>query len=249
MPRPVEEFYADAAFAGLYDAQNPWAPDFDFCARAAESAGSLLDLGCGTGQLATALAATVPRVVGVDPAATMLDFARSRPGSERVRWIEADATGLNLGETFDLVTMTGHAFQCLLTDDDQDAALTAMRSHLASGGCAIFDTRNPAPRPWESWTADLTRQSFTAEDGRRITKWTTSDYDAGREILAYTQHFLVPGSGEPRATTAYLRFASRERIEEALVAAGLRARAIHGDWTGAAWTPDSPEILVVAEPA
>ena len=50
----------------------------------------VLDLGCGTGLLATAIAARGPAVTGVDPAAAMLAIARDREGGGRVTWVHAD---------------------------------------------------------------------------------------------------------------------------------------------------------------
>ncbi|CAM5435855.1 Class I SAM-dependent methyltransferase OS=Streptomyces tendae OX=1932 GN=GUR47_05495 PE=4 SV=1 [Streptomyces tendae] len=64
--------------------------------RMAEEFGarSVLDIGCGTGVFAVLLADRGLDVVGVDPAGASLDVARGRPGADRVRWIEGDATSL-----------------------------------------------------------------------------------------------------------------------------------------------------------
>ena len=63
-----EPLFHSPDFTRFYDADNPWDTDKDYCRALAESAGSVLDLGCGTGELATALAGG-RRVVGVEPAA------------------------------------------------------------------------------------------------------------------------------------------------------------------------------------
>ncbi|HSI97834.1 MAG TPA: methyltransferase domain-containing protein, partial [Gaiellaceae bacterium] len=62
-----------------------------------------LDVGCGTGALAIALAPHVAEVVGVDPRADYLEAAQSR-APENVRLVEGDATALPFpyGE-FDIV--------------------------------------------------------------------------------------------------------------------------------------------------
>ncbi len=49
---------------------------------AAPEKGRALDIGCGVGRLALAMAAHAERVVGYDPAASMLDLARKRAASE-----------------------------------------------------------------------------------------------------------------------------------------------------------------------
>ncbi len=110
----IDRLYHDAALAHFYDLDNAWGDDLALCAKLAETASSVLDLGCGTGRFAVTL--TGKEVVAVDPASAMLDVARGRPGGEMVTWIEEDARTVRLGRRFDLVVMTGHAFQCFLSD-------------------------------------------------------------------------------------------------------------------------------------
>ena len=47
--------------------------------------------------------------------------------------------------------MTGHAFQCLLADDDILQAFRAVVAVLAPGRQFVFETRNPACAPWQNW--------------------------------------------------------------------------------------------------
>lgn len=76
--------------------------------------GTALDVGCGAGAEAIQLAATGWQVTGVDISAGALAHAATRARaarvSERVRWIEADATVWAPGDRFDLVlTCYAHA--------------------------------------------------------------------------------------------------------------------------------------------
>ena len=92
-------------------------------------------------------------VTGADPSLSMLAVARSREGTERVRWVHATGQDLDLAQRFALIYMTGHAFQALLTDEDAVAVLRNAGRHLAPGGRLAFDTRNPAVREWLTWNA------------------------------------------------------------------------------------------------
>ena len=88
--------YADTRLAALYDALNPPGDDTEFyLSLPGQPPQAILDMGCGTGQLACAFAAQGHQVTGADPAAAMLAVARGRPGADRVRWIQADAAGLS----------------------------------------------------------------------------------------------------------------------------------------------------------
>src|SRR6185295_14259902 len=114
----TDRLYSDPDLVQFYDIENERGVDFDYCVRFAQGARSVLDLGCGTGQLAAALV-DGRSVSGVDPASAMLDIARRRVGGESVDWVEADARTVRLGRRFDLVLLTGHAFQVFLTPDDR----------------------------------------------------------------------------------------------------------------------------------
>ena len=90
--------YADPRLAALYDALNP--PDAStafYLGLPGPPPARILDVGCGTGQLACEFAGRGHDVTGADPAAAMLAVARARPGGDRVRWIQASAAGLATG--------------------------------------------------------------------------------------------------------------------------------------------------------
>jgi ubiquinone/menaquinone biosynthesis C-methylase UbiE len=106
-----DQLYHDPQLADFYDLENHSGRDDDFCLFLAANASSVLDLGCGTGRLASALASSGRIVVGVDPAAAMLNIARTKTSGDSVSWIEGDARKILLGRRFDLVLLTGNAFQ------------------------------------------------------------------------------------------------------------------------------------------
>jgi ubiquinone/menaquinone biosynthesis C-methylase UbiE len=146
-----DKLYRDPQIADFYDLENVWGIDDDYCQTLAVSASSVLDLGCGTGRLATALASEKRAVVGVDPAKAMLDIARAKKSGDKVTWIEGDARELRLDREFDLVLLTGHAFQAFLNETDQRAVLKTIAKHLAPNGRFIFDSRNPVAEEWLEW--------------------------------------------------------------------------------------------------
>ncbi|WP_315924761.1 class I SAM-dependent methyltransferase [Mesorhizobium sp. SP-1A] len=143
--RTADPLYTDPDLVQFYDVENRGGADFDYCVAFARDAGSVLDLGCGTGQLVAALSAG-RCVVGVDPAEAMLDVARSRPGGKSAQWVRADARDVRLRQKFDLILLTGHAFQVFLTDADRKAVLETIAAHLESGGRFLFDTAIQPPR-------------------------------------------------------------------------------------------------------
>ena len=236
-----EALFLDPALARFYDLQNPWRADFDYCVRAAVESGArrILDVGCGTGMLTAKLGETA-EVTGFDPAEAMLDIARTRPGGDKVRWICGDVRQMDLGETFDLIVLTGHAFQTLITDADQAAAMAAFKAHLAPDGQLIFDSRNPAFRAWESWE-ERGVQRF--EDPELGTIEQVSTYEMENEVVTYSDTFRVLATGAEHDSRCRIRFRPKAGIDAALTGAGLANAPCFGDWTGAELQDQSPELL------
>ena len=107
----------------------------------------VLDVGCGPGTLATAIAAAQPdaAVIGLDRSADMLHAARRQPRSSRVCLIQGDGAALPLREeTVDLTvaTLALHHWR------DGEVVLREVRRVLpASGLLLLFDLRRDMALP------------------------------------------------------------------------------------------------------
>ncbi len=244
---PVDEIFADEAFARLYDAFNPWGPGDDFyLALARENGGPVLDLGCGTGLLATRIAGEVSAVVGVDPAQAMLQVARSRIGAERVEWVEADARALDLGRRFKLIYLTGHAFQVFLTDDDALAMLRAAARHLLPDGRLTFDTRNPAAKAWLHWTPGASAEIAEIPTLGRVEQFVDTTFDEATGIARIAHRYRFLDSRTEQIGHSRIRFIDHNHVARLIEAAGLQVAACYGWWDRTSLKPDSAEIIVVA---
>jgi demethylmenaquinone methyltransferase/2-methoxy-6-polyprenyl-1,4-benzoquinol methylase len=105
----------------------------------------ILDLCCGTGDMAFALARRAgnvrPSILGVDFSHAMLQKASAKSRGKTLRWIEADALRLPFADSqFDLVT-SAFGFRNLA---DYDAGLREIARVLRSGGeYGILDFGEP----------------------------------------------------------------------------------------------------------
>src|SRR5688500_16154859 len=164
-----DEHYENPKLAAIYDHFCGWSRDRDFyLALAGDPPQQILDLGCGTGLLCGAYAAQGHVVTGADPTPAMLAVARQRPHGGAIEWVQATAQAFRSERRFDLIIMTGHAFQVMLGDDDVMATLTTMRRHLAPSGRAVFESRNPAI----DWAAEWNGTEELTVDGLTI-RYTT----------------------------------------------------------------------------
>src|ERR1700751_1523146 len=209
--------YQNPQIAGLYDLINPWAQDADFyLSLAGLRQSSVLDLGCGTGTLSCALAERGHQVTGVDPAAAMLAVARRKPHAEQVEWVESSAQAYKSPWRYDLIVMTGHAFQILLTDADALAAFETMRGHLRGRGRVAFETRNPRMDWAGEWAARAPfLHSFHGGQIHETVEITGKD----GEFISFQTCYRSPDAA--LTTSSTLRFPSREHVEDLLAHSGL----------------------------
>jgi len=113
-------------------------------------AGRVLDLGCGDGQIARALASTGASVVGVDPTTNQIDVAAERAGGPV--FAQAGAAVLPFSDgAFDGV------IACLVFEhiDDVDAAIGEVARVLRPGGRFTFVLNHPLLQtPGSGWIDD-----------------------------------------------------------------------------------------------
>ena len=248
---PEDRLYHDAELAQFYDLDNGWGDDLDYCRKLAGTAQSILDLGCGTGIFAATLAGERAAcggpvdITGVDPAAAMLDIARHRAGGDHVTWIEADARQLRLGRRFDLVLLTGHAFQVFLTETDRLAVLRTIAAHLKPTGRFIFDTRNPAMAEWRGWLPDQTRRRLYHPAFGTIEAWNDRSFDAETSIVTYETHYRRLDTGQVFSADSRIAFPGRDSLERLMAAAGLVAETWLSTWRGDPASGTAKEIIPI----
>ena len=213
----------------------------DFYLHLLMSEHSVLDVGCGTGALLhrARTQGHTGRLVGIDPASGVLARARSHEGIE---WRQATLATAGFRNAFDLIVMTGHAFQVLLTDVDVTAFLAAARAALEPDGRLAFDAANPLVRPWSDWVPE---RSVEIRDGAgaAVRAWREVESVAGEQVDV-TDRFAV--GTEVRVSQSTIRFIHAERLDALLAAAGWVIHERYGSWDRRPFIPTSPEIITIA---
>lgn len=145
---------------------------------------------------------------------------------------------------FDLVTMTGHAFQELRTDAEVAAVLRGMRDAVRPGGRVAFETRNPGARAWEQWHGASFEVPY---DGATV--WVSYEVHAvDGELVTFTET-TDGGRWHRQHDRSTLRFLDAAGLDRFLAAAGLEVVERCGDWARGPLTGGSPEIVTLARRA
>lgn len=243
----VDRQFADAGLAALYDLFCPWKRrgDFDFYLPLVMSAESVLDVGCGTGALlhGARAAGHTGRLCGLDPAGGMLAQARKRSDIE---WVLGDLASVAWEREFDLVVMTGHAFQVFVSDDELRASLAVIRSALTEDGRFAFETRNPLVRAWEGWTPDNAAEVIDAA-GVVVRVTHQVETPVAGDIVSFTSTYASSTWDRPQVSRSTLRFLAADSLSAFLSDAGLAIEVQFGGWDRQPLTDTSPEIITIAK--
>jgi SAM-dependent methyltransferase len=246
-----DRIFTEQKLADLYDIFNPWGArtgDDQFYMEFIMAAKSVLDVGCGTGlMLRTARElGHSGRLVGLDPAQAMLDVGR-RDRTD-IEWTYGDLTSARFDQEFDLIIMSGHAFQVFLSDEELKQALLAIRAALTPDGRFVFETRNPGARQWDRWVPENAVEIDHPTGGKARMEHNV-DLPVEGELVSFTTRFTAPtfeGVLESRST---LRFLDQVTLNRFLNEAGFTIDAQYGFWDRSPVTEMSPEIISVVRAA
>ena len=216
-----DQIFDHPRVAAVYDPLGPDRSDLDaYVAMVADfGATDVLDIGCGTGTLATRLAADGITVVGVDPALASLEVARGKPHAERVRFVHGVARDV-LPLQVDLAFMTANVAQVFLTDEQWADTLSAASEALRPGGRLVFESRVPGRRAWEGWTKEATRQVVEVTHEGPVEDWAEVTVVDG-EFVTFESATIFHRDGVRVDSTSTLRFRPREALESSMRSAGF----------------------------
>lgn len=185
----------------------------------------ILDLACGEGTFAIAMAKRGLRVTGVDLSPDMLAIARERSAKEgiEVNFIQQDMRSLMLRGRFDLVTCWFDSLNYLLEIDDLAQTFTGVSRVLDKNGVFIFDVNTIRALAVE-WVRE---PCYVHLDSRDFFLASVPQYDAATRIASlHITGFARENEGWVRVDEVHReRGYTLREIRQCLRRAGLRELA------------------------
>ncbi|WP_046173890.1 class I SAM-dependent DNA methyltransferase [Domibacillus indicus] len=133
-------------FASVYDALMQDAPynEWEEYLQKEVKPGPLLDIGCGTGELAVRFARAGFQVTGVDLSEEMLTIAREKAEANGVTipLFQQDMRELDSLGMFDTAVIFCDSLNYLKTEEDVKQTFQSVFRHLKDGGLFLFDVHS-----------------------------------------------------------------------------------------------------------
>ncbi len=215
----------------------------------ASGAQRVLDVACGTGIHAIALAQRGYEVVGVDLSVGMIERARANAATAggQVRFIVAGFGELEerVGSDFEAVLCLGNSLPHLLTAEALGATLVDFAAVLRSGGLLLVQNRN-----FEAIVRDRVRwmepQSY--RDGDR--EWLFVRFYDFNEDGTLTFNLITlrrddAGKWAQQVEATELRPLLYAELLDAMAGAGFGEVTCYGDMAGAPFAPETSGNLIV----
>jgi SAM-dependent methyltransferase len=205
-----------------------------------QNGAEILDLGCGNGRHANALAQRGYRVVGLDLSPAMLAVANATPGGPRASFVQGDMRDMTYDAAFDGVVCWGTTFG-YFEEEKNAALLVGIRRALRPGGVVLLDIANrdhvAAQQPNLVWFEGT---------GCVCIDETSVDHITSRLRVKRTMKLE---DGRAKENDYSLRLYSLHEIGKLLKDAGFRVVEVSGQTAtpGVFFGHTSPRCLVLAE--
>ncbi len=206
----------------------------------------ILDLACGTGDVAIALSKAGHRVTGVDISEDMLNVAVQKAASEaaRVMFLCEDAKKLELMYKVDAVCSVCDGMNYMLGKEELEKVFVSVRNILKTEGLFIFDISTVY-----KYENILKNNAFTFDYDDLFLSW-QNEYDEKKHICTMS----ITGF-EKKGKNTYTRFDEEHRqyahriedVRTSLEATGFEVIGIYSGYSDEAFRENDERVLFVTK--
>ncbi len=183
-----------------------------------EEKAHILDVCCGTGNVAGLLSERGYNMTGLDGSKLMLDYAKEN--APAVEFVQADARDFNLGRKFQAITCLFDSINHLLSKDDVLLVFKNIYEHLEENGIFVFDTNSL------SSSEDVDLSDFSAVEEQEVFI-SQGSYNSIEKLTTYFLTAFVKENNkwERYDNKIYERYYEEELLISILKKAGFRNTA------------------------
>ncbi len=228
--------------------------DFSFWISLAEKYGkSILELACGTGRITIALAQAGFNIAGIDFSDSMLQEAREKSlmAGVEIKLVKGDMRDFNLGKKFSLIFIAANALCHLLTLDDFEACMSAVKNHLTQNGRFVISVFVPKHellinKPGERFPFS----EYEDPDGMgNIVVTESYEYESDTQIKRVKTYHSIPGEQTEIEGELDLRIYFPQELEALLKYNGFEIEDKFGNEDQKEFDSDSEKQLIVCRKA
>ena len=211
---------------------------------------NILDLACGTGTYALALAARGFRVTGIDLDETMIELARQKKreqltpvGGNGATFIKGDMLKLStyLESVYDGAFCIGNSLVHLETPNGIAAAVREIAAVLRRGAILAVQTVN-----YDRVLKHNVKSLPTLENKEQSVSFQRLySYDAQKHRILFTGILTLPDSTS-RTNTIPLYPLQKAELEGILSKAGFAVKGFYGNFAAEPWSEKTAATIVVA---
>jgi len=207
---------------------------------------SIADFGCGPGLYATPFAENNADVTGIDFSRRSIQYAKKIAGQKGldITYYQQDYLKFETEKRFDLITMIFCDF-CALSPLQRKILLAKFYRFLKPGGSVLLDVH--------SLNRFNSRDEVTIYERNQLDKFwspdnyysflTTFKYDKEKVIL---DKYTIIEKARTRIVSNWLQYFTQDSLRKEFEENGFEAAEFYSDVAGATFSPESPDIAIVA---
>lgn len=223
-------------------------------ARVCRGAGSVLELGAGSGRVLTALARADCELWGLELDAELLALGRRAvkqlpPSARRqVQLVQGDMERFTLPRRFERVLLPYNGFYCLRSASAARRCLRAVRAALEPGGLFAFDVWNGDAIHAVGLQPDTPNEERLRfeHDGRSWRVFESCRPARGAQRLDVTYTYAPEGRAAPRTQLIRQRYYLLDELVSLLTGCGFEIQSLRSNFSGAPFTLRSNRLVLTA---
>ncbi len=211
-----------------------------------DSQTSIADFGCGPGLYTTQFAKNNASVTGIDFSERSIRYAKEVAEQKELNidYVQQNYLEYETEERYDLITMIFCDF-CALSPTQRKTLLSKFHELLKPEGAVLLDVHSLN-------VFDSREEVATYEYNQLDHFWSSDDYYGFLNTFKYQEEkvtldkYTIIEQARTRVVYNWLQYFSRDSLREEFEGSGFKIEELYSDVAGSAFSPESPDIAVVA---